>query len=93
MKTSTLNTENGDTLVVFVNDASTTDYQDHIYNILTNHFKGQDIRILLLPRDVDLTLIKSSNLADNYDADLRENNPALEEAWQAYQTIKGLTEK
>jgi hypothetical protein len=87
-----LDIEYGDTLVV------TMAPEDDGFNTRKrlradfNKMFGDRVNIIFLPASVKLDLIKTSNLDDQYDLELRENNPALQDAWEKYQTVKGLSE-
>ncbi len=88
-----LNTEAGDTLVITLGENMAHYEVDEIMGSFKKMFKDQQLNIVIVPGGVKLDLIKSSNLEDNYDSGIREDNPALQAAWEQYQTIKGLTVK
>jgi len=91
MSINELNTEPGDTLIITVDAKTPSSKIRHLQEDFHNIFRGQNMKVLILYSDTDITLIKSSNLEDNTDIDLRENNPALQDAWEQYQVVKNLT--
>jgi len=91
MSTTELNTEPGDTLIITVDESVPHHTIRNIQHDLHSQFKGQELTIIVIHSNINITLIKSSNLKDNTDIDLRENNPALQDAWEQYQIVKNLS--
>ena len=91
MSINELNTEPGDTLVITLEEGLSYNAVQSVQGTFDDIFKGQQIKIVVISANMDITLVKSSNLEDNTDIELRENNPALQDAWEQYQVIKGLS--
>ena len=93
MDINELNTENGDTLVITLEEGLSYNAVQSVQGTFDDIFKGQQIKIVVISANMDITLVKSSNLEDNTDINLRENNPALQDAWEQYRIVKNLSIK
>ena len=93
MSINELNTESGDTLVITLEEGLSYNAVQSVQGTFDDIFKGQQIKIVVISANMDITLVKSSNLEDNTDINLRENNPALQDAWEQYQIVKNLSVK
>jgi len=93
MAINELNTEPRDTLVITLEEGLSYNAVQSVQGTFDDIFKGQQIKIVVISANMDITLVKSSNLEDNTDINLRENNPALQDAWEQYQIVKNLSVK
>ena len=89
MSINELNTENGDTLIITLDEILPYKVVQSIQNTFNDIFKGQQLKIIVISANMDMTLVKSSNLEE----ELREKKPALQNAWEQYQIVKNLTIK
>ena len=93
MAINELNTEPRDTLVITLEEGLSYNAVQSVQGTFDDIFKGQQIKIVVISANMDITLVKSSNLEDNTDINLRENNAALQDAWEQYQIVKNLSIK
>ena len=88
-----LDIEQDDTLVLTMAEGLPPMAREKMLQTFRNMYGNQQIKIVLLPFGTKMNLIKSSNLEDGYDASIRKDNPALQEAWEQYQIVLKLARK
>jgi len=93
MTGTTFNTENGDTLIVTLDSNMPSSVIGSTKSAFDKMFADQQLKILVVTSNISLDLIKSSNLDDNTDSELRKDNPALQDAWEQYQIVKNLAKE
>ena len=85
------NVENGDTLIISMDPNNSSAQHHHQIEYISKLFEDQQLKLMFTKGDVKIDLIKSSNLDDNMDSNLRKDNPGLQKAWEDYQIVKELT--